>query len=527
MHTGQSTYEAQPTRATALFLSVVSIYLLLSPGHFLTTPDEELNLRTTLSLIHGQRGAIPALPGGFASKRGIDGKEYAQYGLGLPVAATPWGMLGTMISPEMPEYATWLQTPMIDEATVDFHTRVSEQLEFMRMWLSFFGILIAAAGIVLFDTLVRRLGYDNRTTLLGTLLLAFCTYHWQHGRTFFTEPLVGTCLIGALLCVVIARQSGDSLRWWILAGVFWGYALLTRVDTIFTLPAAAWFLCFRWEKGQFRLAFDPKRIAAFAAPLALVLLIMMLYNQYRFDSFFSTGYEDQTEGVRFATPVLVGLHGFLLTPGRSLFLYSPPLLMALLGIVALYRRDRAFTVGMSLMAGVFLLAMSKWQNWAGGYDWGPRHIAQLTPLLMLFAVAGLHHWRWQDSRNRIRIVSAIALLGLIMQLLGLFADPVQTIREALDPWRNEVASGRLNAEAVIMQFMVYMPHFSGPVMHTQAVLENGPNLLWLNVARSNPLHLLWLVFPIACLAWSAPLLYRTLTATGQKKPDISADRSGS
>ena len=73
-----------------LFVGLFSLYLLFLPAHPLTSPDEEVLLRTTVSLLRGERGAVPPLPLGFATKTGRDGREYSQYGLGLPLASTPF-----------------------------------------------------------------------------------------------------------------------------------------------------------------------------------------------------------------------------------------------------------------------------------------------------------------------------------------------------------------------------------------------------------------------------------------------------
>lgn len=467
----------------ALFALTLSVYLLASPAHFLTTPDEELNIRTTLSLAQGYRGAIPPLPGGFASKRGIDGREYAQYGLGLPLASAPWLMLGWLIDPSADISPNDLQNVSVE---------TSAGTNFLRGWMTVFTMILTALTVVLFDLLLKALGFQPAQSLFFALLYAFGTYTWPHGRTYFTEPLVAFCLMGSIACFVEVRRRAFDMRWVFYAGALWAYAVLARLDSLVTLPAAAWLLCIDTEGDEFKLQIEPKRIIAFALPFVFVFIVIALYNQYRFDSFVSTGYEDQAEKINFVTPLLVGLHGFLFSPGRSIFVYSPPLIFLFVGLARLYRMDRWFCGGVALLCGLFLCVMSKWQNWAGGYDWGPRHIYQLTPFFMLLAACAFQGRTLFDTKAKQIVWAALYAVSVFVQFLGLAADPVLVLKDLLSSWpKTEIAPG-FTFSAVLMQFTVYLPHFSGPVLHWNFIGEHGVDWVAVTLLPSKPL--LWGVY---------------------------------
>src|SRR4030095_8521599 len=96
----------------------------------------------------------------------------------------------------------------------------------------------------------------------------------------------------------------------------------------------------------------------------------------------------QPYGIFFwSTPLLEGLGGILLSPGRGLFVYSPVLLCSFLGI-ALAWRDRGDPLLRALSVGIFptLLLYGKWINWWGGGSYGPRLLADLTPFLSVCLV---------------------------------------------------------------------------------------------------------------------------------------------
>jgi len=86
--------------AVVLFFAFLGLYLLTMGGH-LYSPDEELMFRTTQSL--ALRGSLAVEPlAGFATKRGIDGRQYAQYGIGQPVLSIPLYYFGTLLTKVVP-----------------------------------------------------------------------------------------------------------------------------------------------------------------------------------------------------------------------------------------------------------------------------------------------------------------------------------------------------------------------------------------------------------------------------------------
>ncbi len=479
----QANQRIKPSVYVLVFIILVSFYVALSPAHLLTTPDEELNIRTTLSLLEGQRGAIPPLPMGFATKRGIDGKQYAQYGLGLPLATVPWCFIGKVIDPSEDTSPNYLEN--IGETS-------QAGTYFLRWWMTIFTMMITALMVLIWIDLFQKAGLSSLSALFFGFILAFCTYLWPHGRTFFTEPLTAFCLSGAVWSFVQHKYHSKHYKWILIAGIFWAYALFTRIDTVFTAPVALWFLLTDEQDQRIRFSWDTKKFIIFSLPFAVIIISMLLYNQYRFDSLFSTGYEDQAEKIRFRTPLLVGLHGFLFTPGRSLFLYSPPLIFLIWGTVRIWKRIPWFCSGVILVSVCYLAAMSKWQNWAGGYDWGPRHIFQITPFLMLLAIGFFLDRHLFD--HYLKKIGWILLIGLslFIQFLGLAADAVLVIKES-------VYSGvQQFSNVVLMQFMIYLPQFSSPVKHWDFILRHGPDFVFIRLFQASPfLGFLYLFFPLA------------------------------
>ncbi|MCC6629365.1 MAG: phospholipid carrier-dependent glycosyltransferase [Chloroflexi bacterium] len=152
---------------------------------------------------------------------------------------------------------------------------------------------------------------------------------------------------------------------------------------------------------------------ALGLPLAAWLLLLLWHNQARFGSPLDMGYSD--EG--FTTPLYVGLYGLLVSSGKSVFLYSPIVVLAVPGLVFLWRQRPAEAVLVGSLSLVTLLYYSVWWAWYGGWSWGPRFLVPLLPFLVLAAGAALAARRWARWA-----AVPLALAGVGVQVLGALVD---------------------------------------------------------------------------------------------------------
>jgi hypothetical protein len=234
---------------------------------------------------------------------------------------------------------------------------------------------LAAASMValsacIFYLVLRRLA-SRRVSLLLTVIYALGTSSfsvssqalWQHG------PSQLALTIG-LYSVMRGREDPP---WIGLAGFSLAFAVICRpTDLLLILPLGAYVMLYRRpQMGWFLLGMLPP------------WLFQLWYNYaYFHDPFF------QPFGRAYwSTPLMEGLSGILLSPGRGLFIYSPVLLGSFLGMVLAWRPHgdpllRALSVGVLPT----LLLYGKWGSWWGGWSYGPRLLADLTPILTMCLV---------------------------------------------------------------------------------------------------------------------------------------------
>src|SRR5262249_23312770 len=126
-----------------------------------------------------------------------------------------------------------------------------------------------------------------------------------------------------------------------------------------------------------------RRVAAWAAVTGGPLLALALaYNWARWGSMASTGYEPYL-GAYFGGNVLDGAGGPLASPNKSAFLYSPPLLLALVGLPAVIRARSRVGLALAAMVAPTFLVYCTYRSWSGDYAWGPRFFVWAVPVLLV------------------------------------------------------------------------------------------------------------------------------------------------
>ncbi|MBN1866993.1 hypothetical protein JW916_06840 [Candidatus Sumerlaeota bacterium] len=442
--------------APSIFLFLALLYLLTLGGH-LYSPDEEILFRTTESL--ATRGALDIESlSGFATRTGTDGLEYAQYGVGQPVAAIPFYWLGRGLARVVPaEKWVALRSAMrTDYPPVSPDEPPSELARetACRFAVSSFNLFVTALTGTFLFLLARRLGGSERAAWLAALMWGAGSAAWPHARTFFTEPLATLCLIlafemlaryfvpsplsperneteegpeplacGCLHSCACGREGLGSSTLPLFAGIAAAYACLVRLDSVVLLaplaPLVVWgdLRTRNGEGAERRLwreaarhAVQRKvylRLTVFAIPVVVAGGLVLLLNTLHFGSPFASAYSDQPEGIAFSTPILAGLYGFLFSVGKGMFFFSPGLVLGLWGFGPMVRKRPVFGLALLLAVVLFLLFQSAWRNWTGGWCWGPRHIVQIHALLAIPIAMWLAD-RWTRGRRFV----AVWLLGV-------------------------------------------------------------------------------------------------------------------
>jgi len=280
------------------------------------------------------------------------------------------------------------------------------QVTFARIWEKFVAAFLASAAVVLMLLLLERLVRPPWAWGL-TLLFAFGTNVWATASQALWQHTPGVlAAVACLYCLVRALEEGAAPLWAVGAGICAGAAVLIRPTNVTLCAGAGAALVWR---GGWRAAFG------FAVPAAAGCILGAAYNL----AVFGTLWGGWTEGL--TNPLLPGLAGILLSPGRGLLIYCPAAAFALAGAFAAGVRERAIALGCGVFIAGQLLVVAKWPVWFGGYCWGPRLLTEIAPAAIVLLALGTGVL--DRSPLLRRALLAAAVWCVFIQALGTFCYP--------------------------------------------------------------------------------------------------------
>lgn len=397
---------------SGLFLLLVALGLLYLASYHgrLSYGDDQIMEGVTAAIVSGN----PAAPlTRFLNYADIP--TFAPYGIGLPLVAVPFYLLGVGVSKIFPA----------------MHSEVVGFSGLAVYLLLLTNLLLTLGSVAFFYRILRRLNFNTGPALLSAVLYGGATMAWHYARTFLSEPLVTFCLLAALFCSLNYRQGG-TWKWSVLAGFMLGLAVATRLNNLIVLPFFGLYLLWAWWERENRLKGSLNRPvvqramrdgASFIAGLGFWLFIINWYNTARFNSATATGgYTINSES--FDTPLWTGLYGQLFSTGKSIFLYNPVLVLGIIGLPFALRWQRGFTLLCLGLIAAYLTLYGTWlrNGWLGGGVWGLRFLVPLLPLFLwpatyLFAYVGRRGPARLQPQSRLRInwlKTGVVVLTLVL-----------------------------------------------------------------------------------------------------------------
>jgi hypothetical protein len=163
------------------------------------------------------------------------------------------------------------------------------------------------------------------------------------------------------------------------------------------------------------------------------------YNYVRFGDCFASPYDSfhfsanavyPADAPVFSYPILAGIYGFLLSPTRSVFLHSPPLIGALILWPRFIREHGRKATLLLVLSVYYLLIYSKTMGWFGGYNWGPRYLVPVTGFFLLpfiYLITDFQRLRPLAKWS----VGAMCVGGFYVQLLPTILHPFESHVKAL------------------------------------------------------------------------------------------------
>lgn len=385
--------------ALLLFLFLNFVYLLTSTGR-VRTMDEIDPVMQSESLLLRHSTALPqALSSGvYFGRLDVHGVPRSAWPVGHAILVLPWSALGNYGLAHM----AGIPRSMADLA-----------VQTAICWSNATYAALAVAAVFL---LFMSLGIGRRKALECSLLVAFATPLFVYSGWLYTEPVTTAILITAAL--LLFGEARPSMARMVAGALLLGFAIHLRPANVVMMAVFVVAAAVR-ERAQARDGFRYRMAATLVVVAAVSGALYIARNYALFGSPLDFGVPAMAEGGKdldsWHNPVAVGLFGFLLSPGKSAFLFCPTIVLGVAGLARLWRKNRGLAVVCGGAPLVNLLFYSFRTQWEAGYCWGPRYLVPSLILLTLPVAALLDDPpRWLSPA-----LWASAVVGFAVQAIGL------------------------------------------------------------------------------------------------------------
>jgi hypothetical protein len=377
--------------AICLFTFVTHIYLLsLSLPNVYSVDQYHQRYEVTRSIVERFDLSIPE---GYDGIEGIDGRTYSLYGLGWSILAVPFYTVGKFVG-RSPENLLSILNPVAGAATVTL--------------------------VFLFSI---ALGYSRRSSLAVAIFFGFGTFAWPLAKHPF-DHVLETFFVLLSVYFMYLHVSKNGTKRLIISALCFGIAINIRLLSIMALPAllvlmgASCFTNCRFIKSS---KVYLRNMVIFSVVLLPFAGLVLWYNYYRFGSIFETGFQlvAVRTGLDFftGTPLLTGISGFLISPGKGFFYYSPISIFFFFTIIPFYKNHPWPAITFVLLIMTYLLFLSKNVYWHGDWAWGPRYLFPMTPLMIIPIAELLDSDMWLANRPGLTgLVSSVFAISLVIQV---------------------------------------------------------------------------------------------------------------
>jgi hypothetical protein len=482
------------------------LYFWTAPGRILF-PDDEIVFQTTRAIYERGSLAIEGIPrrtgelegrpdGTFGWAPGAHGERYGFFGHALAIAALPGYALGKLGASHA--NTKWRHALRSDHYYL--HAR-SQDADWTRFGVTLTNVWITPLAAWLLMKWLVAIGFAWRTSTWCALVYATGTLAWPYSRTFLSEPLSAAVLVGCAWCIAECHRALDDAatsrarRWSIGAGAFAAIAVHVHVLNTVALPCLLAYALWN-RKDALRTALPGLVVAA--AGVAVLLLGQWL----RFGDAFETGrYDHYSWWIVPGEGALATLVG----PGRSIFLYALPLVLAIPMWPALRRRLPAVAwLVLAICVTRWLLVVMR-SDWWGGWSIGPRYLVPVIPFAIVPLAIVLERLPSWSRARRLGVYAVLAIaiaLSMHLALHSIFEHMLHLTTTGSPEFSYLRRSHWLPGSSPIVGFTT-LPYdtLSGGVIALAKHGHSGPLWFFVGVLASGVFAAIALV---RALVWHAP-----------------------
>lgn len=296
-------------------------------------------------------------------------------------------------------------------------------LLFASMTNSFWGAIF----VITIYLYLRELKLTHKDSLLLSFLFALGSNIFVYIHYSFPHMMFVALMILSLFFFKKYSRT-KKIRDIFLSGFFLGGVVLTYNPTAAFISPAYPIYYLLINKLKFSKVYFKKLISdlgVFLLSFLPLLFIYIAFNKIRLGGTGITSYGDNAFEFMSSFPqayvILEGLWGLLLSPGKSIFIYTPLLFLL---IIFWFKIKRTIFPELFAALSVFvvyfwnigtLLGGPDYLVWHGESSWGPRYV---LPILPLFFLVIAYVYTQLSKKQKLFIFYPLVILGFYINLLA-------------------------------------------------------------------------------------------------------------
>lgn len=375
----------------------------------------------------------------------IDGRSYYNFPLGSSFIALPFVWIFQAFGKDM-------------FVVPDNHLLQNVISAFLTSGAFVLAYLVCRIYLPVFASMVITLIFTLGTTLIST----GSTAYWNLNATVFLILL-------ALLLLVRYDSEAASTVHPTLLGVLLFAAFFTRPTSAVFIVIVFGYLLFRDRQELVRVC-----LTAFALLLLFLLFSRLTLGSWLPDYYVSAG--------RFGIENFGrSLSGVLISPSRGLLIYSPFIIVIIVGMILMISEVRGSILLLLCLIWFILhvLVVSSIRHWWGGFSYGPRLLTDSVPALLIITVI---LWSQLIKQGRTGLQFGLAMPFILLGIVAISIHSVQGLFNVKTPLWNAIPDIDENSEYLFdwryPQFLTTRNSFHDRLLnHYYSALEKDPKLI--------------------------------------------------
>ncbi|OGD97556.1 hypothetical protein A3A49_02895 [Candidatus Curtissbacteria bacterium RIFCSPLOWO2_01_FULL_38_11b] len=191
-------------------------------------------------------------------------------------------------------------------------------------------------------------------------------------------------------------------------GLFLGLATLSRFTNL--IIALTFFV--------YMILFEKRSLIGFLKYSILPLLFFIWYQLTYPGGLFFYKYEAIGEIAKFNNSFLEGFFGLLIAPNKGLLIYSPFFLFSIWGTCIAWKEKNKPLIFFSVLSLIYITFIAKWNVWHGSWSYGPRMLADITPILTILIAPVVNNTKIYKHIMFKLVFFSAALVSVFVHFLG-------------------------------------------------------------------------------------------------------------